>query len=219
MAEFDSSKTDLNAATSAASQIENAAPDVPDDKPLVARCQQGDTAAFDELITRHRNRAFAMMYQMTRNDEDAWDLTQDAFVKAWKNIGRFRGESAFYTWLYRILMNVGLDWLRRKQVKGDAEFDDTIGLKNVAAGATTAPRKDLEPAEKIADAEIRKRVDAAILKLTPDHRAVIVMRELDGMDYQEIADTVGCTLGTVMSRLFYARKKLQTLLRDVYEQL
>lgn len=219
MAEFDSSKTDLNAATSAASQIENATPDVPDDKPLVARCQQGDTAAFDELITRHRNRAFAMMYQMIRNEEDAWDLTQDAFVKAWKNIGRFRGESAFYTWLYRILMNVGLDWLRKKQVKGDAEFDDTIGLKNVAAGATTAPRKDLEPSEKIADAEIRKRVDAAILKLTPDHRAVIVMRELDGMDYQEIADTVGCTLGTVMSRLFYARKKLQTLLRDVYEQL
>jgi len=219
MAESISSKTDLNAGTSAASNLENATPDVPDDKPLVARCQKGDTTAFDELITRYRNRAFAMMYQMIRNEEDAWDLTQDGFVKAWKNIGRFRGESAFYTWLYRILMNVGLDWLRKKHVKGDSEFDDSIGLTNVAAGAITAPRKDLEPAERMADAEIRKRLDAAILKLTPDHRAVIVMRELDGMEYQDIADAVSCTLGTVMSRLFYARKKLQTLLRDVYEQL
>ena len=160
-----------------------------------------------------------MIYHMVRNEQDAWDLAQDGFLKAWKNIGRFRGQSSFYTWLYRILMNVSIDWLRKKHVESGTEFDDSIGLKNVAPGAATLPHVDLQPAARLSDKEIRGRVDEAVSRLTPEHRAVIVMREMDGLDYQEIANAMECSIGTVMSRLFYARKKLQTMLKDVYETL
>lgn len=189
------------------------------DLDLVARAQRGDTAAFDVLITTYRQRCFAMIYHMVRNEEDAWDLAQDGFVKAWKNLASFRGQSGFYTWLYRIMTNVTLDWLRKKHIHGGQEFDDTIGLRKIEPSAATAPKQIMEPSERIADAEIRQRIDAAIEKLSAEHRAVIVLREIEGLDYQEIADALGCSIGTVMSRLFYARKKLQTLLKDVYEQL
>ena len=191
----------------------------PDDLELVARCQAGDQHAFNQLVTRYRTRAFSMVFNMVRNEQDAWDLTQDGFLKAWKSIGRFRGQSSFYTWLYRILMNVGIDWLRRKQIEGGAEFDDTLGLVNVEPGAATVPKSEMAPIAKISDQEIRARIDAAVVRLSPEHRAVIVLREIDGLEYQEIADATGCSIGTVMSRLFYARKKLQTMLQDVYENL
>jgi RNA polymerase sigma-70 factor (ECF subfamily) len=191
----------------------------PDDLELVARSQAGDTAAFNELVTRYRNRAYAMIYNMVRNEQDAWDLAQDGFLKAWRSISRFRGQSSFYTWLYRILMNVAIDSLRRKQIEGGAEFDDQIGLQNIAPGAATVPKSEMEPAARISDKEIRERIDEAIAKLSPEHRTAIIMREIDGLEYTEIAEQMGCSLGTVMSRLFYARKKLQTLLKDVYETI
>ncbi|MEA3212046.1 MAG: polymerase sigma-70 factor, subfamily [Chthoniobacter sp.] len=190
-----------------------------DELELVARSQTGDTAAFDELVTRYRQRAFAMIYNMVRNEQDAWDLAQDGFLKAWKSIARFRGQSSFYTWLYRILMNVAIDWLRRKQIESGTEFDDAIGLRNIEPGAVTAPRAELEPVARLSDKEIRERIDAAIARLTPEHRAVIVMREIDGLEYSEIAGQMECSIGTVMSRLFYARKKLQAMLKDVYENI
>ena len=202
------------------SNPEAAAPaDGPGDMQLVARCQEGDTAAFNELITRYRQRCFALIFQMVRNEEDAWDLAQDGFVRAWRSLATFRGQSSFFTWLYRVMTNVSLDWLRKKRIEAGQEFDDTIGLTHIAPGAATAPKAVLEPADRLADAEIRLRIDAAIGKLSGEHRAVIVMRELEGMEYQKIADSLGCSIGTVMSRLFYARRKLQSLLRDVYEQL
>jgi len=200
-----------------ATEAENPAPE--DELQLVEKCQAGDTEAFNELVTRYRNRAYAMIYNMVRNEQDAWDLAQDGFLKAWKSIGRFRGQSSFFTWLYRILMNVTIDWMRRRQIEGGMEFDDSLGLRNVEPGAMTAPKDEMQPAEKLSDKEIRARIDAAISKLSEEHRAVIVLREIEGMEYQEIADAVGCTIGTVMSRLFYARKKLQTMLKDVYENL
>jgi RNA polymerase sigma-70 factor (ECF subfamily) len=191
----------------------------PDDLELVARCQAGDASAFNELVTRYRSRAFAMIYNMVRNEQDAWDLAQDGFLKAWKSIGKFRGQSSFYTWLYRILMNVTIDSLRRKQIEGGTEFDDQVGLQNIAPGAATVPKAEMEPARRLSDKEIRQRIDEAIAKLSPEHRLAIVMREIDGLEYTEIAEQMGCSLGTVMSRLFYARKKLQALLKDVYETI
>ena len=191
----------------------------PDDLELVARSQAGDTMAFNELVTRYRTRTFAMIYNMVRNEQDAWDLAQDGFVKAWKNIGRFRGQSSFYTWLYRIVMNVTIDSLRRKRIESGTEFDDQIGLRNIAPGATTAPKSEMQPAEKISDREIRQRIDEAISRLSSEHRAAIVMREIDGLEYSEIAEQMECSIGTVMSRLFYARKKLQAMLKDVYETI
>jgi RNA polymerase sigma-70 factor (ECF subfamily) len=116
-------------------------------------------------------------------------------------------------------MNVTIDWLRRKQVQGEMEFDDAVGLQNIDPASATTPRHDLAPATRLSDKEIRARIDTAIARLTPEHREVIVLREIEGLEYQEIADRVGISIGTVMSRLFYARKKLQTMLRDVYETL
>jgi RNA polymerase sigma-70 factor (ECF subfamily) len=191
----------------------------PGDLELVARSQTGDASAFNELVIRYRTRAFAMIFNMVRNEQDAWDLTQDGFVKAWKSIARFRGQSSFFTWLYRILMNVAIDAMRKKQIEGGTEFDDEIGFRNIEPAAATAPRAELQPAEKISDQEIRSRIDDAISKLSCEHRAVIVMREIDGLEYLEIAEQMGCSVGTVMSRLFYARKKLQSLLKDVYDSI
>ena len=187
---------------------------------LVKRCQAGETDAFDQLVTRYRTRIFAMIYNMVHNEQDAWDLSQEAFVKAWKSIVRFQGKSSFYTWIYRIVMNVTIDWLRKRQVKaGGAEFDDAIQLKEIDPASKTVPKADPLPHKRLEHQEIRARIDKAIEQLSPEHRAVILMKEIEEMQYHEIAETLGCSIGTVMSRLFYARKKLQTALRDVYENV
>jgi RNA polymerase sigma-70 factor, ECF subfamily len=187
---------------------------------LVKRCQAGQADAFDELVTRYRTRVFAMIYNMVHNEQDAWDLAQESFIKAWKSIGRFRGRSSFYTWLYRIVMNVTIDWLRKRQVKGaGTEFDDSIQLREIDPASKTVPKADPPPHAQMERDEVRERINKAIDQLSPEHRAVILMKEIEEMQYHEIAETLGCSIGTVMSRLFYARKKLQNLLRDVYENV
>jgi len=187
---------------------------------LVKQSQAGNTEAFDQLVSRYRTRVFGMIYNMVHNEQDAWDLAQDSFVKAWKSIGRFRSQSSFYTWIYRIIMNVTIDWLRKKQVKGaGAEFDDAIQLKEINPASRTVPKADALPHERMEQREIRQRIDAAIAQLTPEHRGVFLMKEIEDMQYHEIAEALDCSIGTVMSRLFYARKKLQNLLRDVYENV
>src|SRR5689334_9607386 len=150
-----------------------AQPDVPE-LDLVKRCQKGDSRAFDELVVRYRTRIFGMIYNMVHNEQDAWDLAQDSFVKAWKSIRRFRGKSSFYTWLYRIVMNVTIDWTRKRQVKGTgAEFDDAIQLREVDPASKTLPKQDALPSENMEQQEIRAQIDRAIAQLSPDHRAVI----------------------------------------------
>jgi len=187
---------------------------------LVKQCQAGNTEAFDQLVTRYRTRVFAMIYNMVHNEQDAWDLAQDSFVKAWKSIRSFRGRSSFYTWIYRIVMNVTIDWLRKKQVKGaGTEFNDAIQLREIEPASRTVPKADPLPHERMERSEIRARIDNAIAQISPEHRAVILMKEIEEMQYHEIAEALGCSIGTVMSRLFYARKKLQNLLRDVYENI
>ena len=187
---------------------------------LVKRCQAGEADAFDELVVRYRTRIFGMIYNMVHSEQDAWDLAQDSFVKAWKSIKRFRGHSSFYTWIYRIVMNVTIDWLRKKQVKGGGgEFDDAIQLKEIDPASKTVPKADALPYETMERSEIRARIEDAIAQLSPEHRAVILMKEIEEMQYHEIAETLRCSIGTVMSRLFYARKKLQNLLKDVYENI
>jgi RNA polymerase sigma-70 factor (ECF subfamily) len=159
-----------------------------DDIALVRRCQKGDALAFEQLVIKYRSKVFSMIYGMVQNEQDAWDLAQEGFIKAWRSIHRFKGQASFYTWLYRIVTNVAIDSLRRKGFKKTAEFDDQIAANEVAPGSKTVP--------------------------TPDP-----MKEIEELQYNEIAQALGCSIGTVMSRLFYARKKLQTLLKDVYENL
>src|SRR6266550_3989264 len=159
---------------------------------LVKRCQAGDTEAFDQLVTRYRTRIFGMIYNMVHNEQDAWDLAQDSFVKAWKSINRFRGKSSFYTWIYRIVMNVTIDWLRKKQVKGaGTEFDDSIQLKEVDPASKTVPRAEVLPQQRLERQEIRSRIDQAIAQLSPEHRGVILMKETEDMQYHEIAQALG----------------------------
>jgi RNA polymerase sigma-70 factor, ECF subfamily len=191
----------------------------PDDRTLVKRCQAGDSSAFNELVTRYRTKVFTMVYGMVQNEQDAWDLAQEGFLKAWRSIHRFKGQSSFYTWLYRIMTNVTIDSLRRKGIHGEAEFDDRISPDSVEPGSRTTPSSVPLPHKKVEHKEIRQRIDEAIAKLSAEHRAVIVMKEIEDLQYSEIAEILECSIGTVMSRLFYARKKLQSLLRDVYENL
>ena len=190
-----------------------------DDIVLVRRCQKGDALAFEQLVIKYRSKVFSMIYGMVQNEQDAWDLAQEGFLKAWRSIHRFKGQASFYTWLYRIVTNVAIDSLRRKGFKKTAEFDDEIAASQVEPGSKTVPQPDPMPHQGLEREEIRQRIEHAISKLSPEHRAVIVMKEIEELQYNEIAEALGCSIGTVMSRLFYARKKLQTLLRDVYENL
>lgn len=187
------------------------------DTDLVNRSQAGDSRAFDALVTRYRGRVYAMTYHMIQNETEAWDLAQEAFIKAWRALPQFKLDSSFYTWLYRIAHNVTYDWLRKKKVQSAGEFDDSRTEHRVAAGAEAVPHGVAAPDVALKRAELGECIHAAIAKLSPEHQQVILLREIEGLAYEEIAQTVPCSLGTVMSRLFYARKKLQELLRDYYE--
>jgi RNA polymerase sigma-70 factor (ECF subfamily) len=183
---------------------------------LVERSQRGDHAAFNTLVTRYRGKIYGLIYNMVRNDSDAWDLAQDTFFKAWKALPRFEAQSAFFTWIYRIAHNVALDFLRARKIEGTVEFDEAVE-KNAAAGSITTPHGAPRPDERLANTELGVRIRSALAELSNDHRTIIVLREVEGRSYEEIAEVVGCSIGTVMSRLFYARKRLQTLLHDVYQ--
>ena len=193
--------------------------DAPNEGELVRRSQTGDSSAFNDLVTRYWNKVFTKIYGMVQNDQDAWDLAQEGFFTAWRSIHQFKGQSSFYSWLFRIAINVTIGALRREGLHGEAEFDDRIAPGNIDPASQTTPSAAPLPDRKLQENEIRKRIDQAIAKLSPKHRAVIVMKEMEALRYDEIAEILDCSIGTVMSRLFYARKKLQTFLRDVYEDL
>ena len=145
----------------------------------------------------------------------AQDVVQDAFIKAHKNIVRFEGKSSFYTWLYRIVMNLCIDHTRKKARQKQVSTADNEALIDVAGqkGSPLMPKLlGQDPARAIQRKEIREHVDIALQKLSDKHRAVIVMREVEGLSYAEIAETLNCSKGTVMSRLFHARKNMQETL-------
>jgi RNA polymerase sigma-70 factor (ECF subfamily) len=199
-----------------AQAVPDQSPDDPPDDELVRRCQAGDSRAFDLLVTRYRTRVYSVAIHLVQNETEAWDCAQEAFIKAWRALPNFKGDSGFYTWLFRITHNVSYDWLRKRRNRvQDGEFDDSRTDHSVAAGAETAPKGVPAPDQAAKNAELSLRIQAAIDKLSPDHREVIVLREVEGLSYEEIAAKAGCTIGTVMSRLFYARKKLQDMLRDI----
>lgn len=188
------------------------------DEALVLRSQAGDPGAFDELVTRHRGRIFAMIRQMIKNDADAWDLAQESFIKAWKALPRFEVKAKFSTWLYRIAHNTVYDWLRRKRPEAGGELNDEIlRAERIDPGSTTTPQVDLGPDEALEMVELRGKIEIALAQLSPDQREVVVLKDVQGLAYKEIATVMDCSMGTVMSRLHYARKKLQTLLKDEYE--
>jgi RNA polymerase sigma-70 factor, ECF subfamily len=187
-----------------------------DEATLVREAQQGETAAFEELVARHRDRVYARAYSMMRNEEEALDLSQEAWVKGWQRLRQFQGESSFGTWMTRIVINLCLDELRRQKrhraesIEGMGE--DSGGVERQMPVVTVNPTSGLERAE------LRQRIDDALGKLSTEHRTVLVLHEFEEMEYKAIAKTVGCSIGTVMSRLFYARRKLAALLADLKKQ-
>lgn len=186
-----------------------------DDSVLVANAQRGDYGAFDQLVTRHRGKIYAMIMNMVKNDADAWDLSQDAFVKAWKALPKFENRSKFSTWLFRISHNVVYDWMRKRKILSEGEINDQLfDQERIDSSAETSPKPIARPDEAMERSELQAEIESALAELSPDHREVILLREVQGMDYKEIAVIQNCSVGTIMSRLFYARKKLQTLLSN-----
>jgi RNA polymerase sigma-70 factor (ECF subfamily) len=204
------SATNQPADDSGASRKEDAA----EDSEWVKKAQSGDMRAFDRLVSKHRGKIYAMIYNMVKNDADAWDLSQEAFIKAWKALPKFEARARFSTWLFRISHNVVYDWLRKRRIEGEGELNDEIfDASRIDPGAVTAPNHDMRPDEAMEKSELRDQINAAIAKLSEEHREVILLREVQGLDYKEIAEITENSIGTVMSRLHYARKKLQGILR------
>jgi RNA polymerase sigma-70 factor (ECF subfamily) len=183
------------------------------DETLVQAAQAGNLAAFEELVARHRDKIYARAYSMMRNDDEAIDLSQEAWVKGWQRLKQFQGESGFATWMTRIVINLCLDQLRRRKrqrAESIEELDDEAG-----GVERQMPVVTVNPTERLERAELRQRIDQALSQLSEAHRTVLVLHEFENMEYKTIAQTVGCSMGTVMSRLFYARRKLAALLADL----
>jgi len=186
----------------------------PSDLELVNRCQRGDLDAYEVLVNRYRPKVYGLAMSMVRNEADAVDLCQETFVKGWQAIGGFKKTSSFYTWLYRITTNLCIDHARKASRRPTVEFEEALDPhKDVSV--EVAPSSVEAPFEETRRRELREQIDAALAELSPEHRAVMQLREFEGLDYAAIARAVGCSIGTVMSRLHYARKHLQKLLRDV----
>jgi RNA polymerase sigma-70 factor (ECF subfamily) len=182
--------------------------DLADDRSLVDRAAHGDRDAFGMLVRRHQDRAFNLAYQVLRNREDALDVAQEAFVKAFASLPGFKAEASFTTWLHRIVVNLAIDGLRRRRRSEGAEYDDRRAVAEDAVAERAAPG---DPAAELEMKQVRGLLARGIAALPPAQRAVLVLREIEGMSYHEIAAAVGCSLGTVMSRLFYGRRKLQRI--------
>jgi len=186
------------------------------DHELVRATLDGDATAYRCLVERYQGRIYSVVFGMVRNPEDARELSQDAFVKAYKNLSRFRLESSFYTWLCRIAMNVAIDHLRRQKLRRTEAFDEGIASRDGAGVISLAHHRE-DPRKNLERKRLREQIIAEVEKLPDDQRQVIILREIDGMAYKDIADVMGIPEGTVMSRLYYARKKLQAALRESQE--
>jgi RNA polymerase sigma-70 factor (ECF subfamily) len=184
-----------------------------DDQTLVRAAQRGSMAAFEELVARHRDKVFARAYSMMRNEEEAIDLSQEAWVKGWQRLGQFQGESSFGTWMTRIIINLCLDQLR-KQKRQRAESIEAMDEESGGV-ERQMPVVNVNPTAGLERQELRSRIDRALGQLSYEHRTALVLHEFEEMEYKEIAKTMGCSIGTVMSRLFYARRKLAALLADL----
>jgi len=187
-----------------------------EDKALVQQAQKGDMLAFEELVARHRDKIYARAYSMMRNEEEAIDLSQEAWVKAWQRLAQFQGDSSFATWLTRIVINLCLDQIRR-QKRHRAE---SIEAMDEESGGVERQMEPIitNPTERLERGELRKRIDEAMSKLSHEHRTVLVLHEFEELEYKEIAKVMECSIGTIMSRLFYARRRLASLLQDLKEK-
>jgi RNA polymerase sigma-70 factor, ECF subfamily len=187
-----------------------------DDRELVAAAQRGDRDAFKTLFERYHRRAYALALGVVRHPDDALDVVQDAFIKAHKHLDKFEGNASFYTWLYRIVMNLAIDHLRKHRKVKPVELDETR-LESEGDEPLLPRILGGNPGQALIDKQIRARIDAALDQLSENHRAVLVMRELEGLSYEDMAQAMSCSKGTIMSRLFHARRNMQKRLLDLLD--
>src|SRR5438876_4242077 len=190
-----------------------AATDAPEDQHLVTRAQGGDLEAYDELIRRYQERIYATIYHMTANHEDANDLAADSFIKAYQALKSFKGDSSFFTWVYRIAINKTINLLKQRKNKihislNDLDFNAEHDPDLMALISEKTPRRDIRLAE------LQEKLNAAMQKLSDVHRLVVTLHDVHGLSHEEISKIMDCNTGTVRSRLFYARQQLQAYLSD-----
>ena len=184
-----------------------------DEEALVRRVRRGDLEAYDELVRRYQERIYATIYHMTSNHEDANDLAQESFIKAFQALKTFKGGSSFYTWLYRIAVNKTINFLKQRKNRihmslNDLDFNAEHDPDLVALISDKTPRREAGLAE------LQEKLNEALLKLSEPHRLVVVLHDVQGQSHEEIAKIMDCNIGTVRSRLFYARQQLQASLSD-----
>lgn len=180
---------------------------------LVNRARRGDLAAYDELVKRYQERIYATIYHMTSNHEDANDLAQDSFIKAYQALKSFRGGSSFYTWIYRIAVNKTINFLKQRKNKhhfslNDLDFNTEHNPDLVALISHKTPHRE------VGLMELQKKLNEALMRLSEPHRMVVVLHDVQGQSHDEIAAIMDCNIGTVRSRLFYARQQLQRYLAE-----
>ena len=186
------------------------------DEALVKAAKRGDLQAFEELVARHRDKIYARAMSLMRNEDEAVDLSQEAWVKGWQRLKQFQGESNFGTWMTRIVINLCLDRLRRQKRLRTESIEEMDGA--TGGMERQMPIVTVNPTERLERNELRARIDAALGKLSESHRTVLALHEFEGMGYKEIARVMECSIGTVMSRLFYARRKMAVLLAELEKE-
>ena len=207
----------VNRGARPSSDIQARQAEAEEDRGLIERAQQGDKQAFRALVERHQRRAFAIAVGLVRDEHDAREVVQEAFLRVYRGLDRFKGGSSFFTWLYRIVTNLAID-LMRKPARREAESLDYALLEEEPDVPFLARIAEADPADVVRRSEIAERINRALDALPPYHRGVILMREVEGMSYEEMAQAMGVSKGTIMSRLFHARQKLQRALADCYEE-
>ena len=183
------------------------------DRTLVERTQAGDPTAFDELVRRYQPRLLGMLYNMTNNQTDAWDLAMETFERAYKSIHTFRLDSEFFTWLYRIGYNLTINFIKRNKHRHNLSMDDeNLDLQNRTEFIDQHSSGDAEKQARLAD--LKKKLNESMLKLSDQHRAVVTMFDVQGLSHAQISKIMNCKEETVRSRLFYAHKQLQKYLKN-----
>ncbi len=189
----------------------------PDDHSLVQRARSGDERAFRLLVERYQKKVYAVALGMVRDREEAMDVVQEAFVKVHRSLDSFKADATFYTWLYRITVNVCIDVIRRRgAMRSDSvEFDERVGhdLAEANLGAVSS-QLGSNPEKSVLQHELGQKIQEALEQIPEKHRAILLLRELDGLSYEELAQALEIPKGTVMSRLFHARAKVQKLLSE-----
>jgi len=188
-----------------------------DDTVLVRAAQKEDMGAFEELVARHRDKVFARALSMMRHEQEAIDLSQEAWVKGWQRLKQFQGDSSFSTWMTRIVINLCLDQLRKQKRR---HMESIEAMSEESGGVERQmPAVTVNPTERLERGELRQRIDRGLERLSHEHRTVLVLHEFEEMDYKGIAKAMDCSIGTVMSRLFYARRKLAAVLADLKREM